>query len=337
MALEHALSLSGKYRQRKIIGVHGAGGTGKTELVLKFLHDHEEDFTSILWVSTANQKAAEAGYIDAMRQLVSIEVKNAPNNRPDFAKIARDLDIIGLVDQHGLVELPDDDVEAINRVVEAVGKWLSRPLNRNWLLIFDNYDAMDFDLQKIYFPKCSWGSILITSRRPEIKSFATIPLVFPDALDGLDEDSAIALLLSISGRDGSDIEGYKSSIRYWFWLTFFTVWTQAQAIVKTLYCLPLAIDQAAAYISLRPQMKMETYLVRYNSTAKELLGNNEHQYPTYEFTCMTTWELSHDAIRGKSREAATLLQVCSFFNNDDIWGGFLRRSFYVEGQLQSGQ
>src|SRR5258706_526241 len=91
------------------------------------------------------------------------------------------------------------------------------------------------------------------------------------------------------------------------------VWTQAQAIVKTLYCLPLAIDQAAAYISLRPQMLLQTYLVRYETMAKDLLGNNEHKYPSYELTCMTTWEISRVAIREKSRAAAGLLQVCAFF------------------------
>jgi hypothetical protein len=106
--------------------------------------------------------------------------------------------------------------------------------------------------------------------------------------------------------------------------------------VETLHCLPLAIDQAAAFISLRPQMTFDAYLSRYERKAKELLGKNEHPWPDYTHTCMTTWEISREAVRETSRPAALLLQVCSFFNNDDIWGEFLRRSMYFEGKSLSG-
>jgi hypothetical protein len=110
----------------------------------------------------------------------------------------------------------------------------------------------------------------------------------------------------------------------------------AEGIVRLLHCLPLAIDQAAAYIALRPQISLESYISKYEAMAKELLGNNEHKFPTYQLTCMTTWEISFNAIRNTSRPAALLLQACSYLDNDDIWGGFLRRSFYIESELQSG-
>ena len=83
-------------------------------------------------------------------------------------------------------------------------------------------------------------------------------------------------------------------------------------------------------------MTFDTYLERYDTKAKELLSLNEHPWPDYKKTCMTTWEMSREAIREESRPAAVLLAVCSFFNNDDIWGEYLRRSMYFEGKLLSG-
>ena len=114
------------------------------------------------------------------------------------------------------------------------------------------------------------------------------------------------------------------------------VHSEAQSVVNKLLCLPLAIDQAAAFISHRPQMPLKSYLARYEKKAKELLGVNEHPWPDYELTCMTTWEISRSAIHKESRPAADLLQVCAFFNNDDIWGELLRRSFCFEEKLLSG-
>ena len=110
----------------------------------------------------------------------------------------------------------------------------------------------------------------------------------------------------------------------------------ARRVVEKLHYFPLAIDQAAAYISLRPQMTFDTYLERYETKAKELLSKNEHPWPDYTKTCMTTWEISREAIREESRPAAVLLAVCSFFNNNDIWGEYLRRAMYFEGKLLPG-
>ena len=83
-------------------------------------------------------------------------------------------------------------------------------------------------------------------------------------------------------------------------------------------------------------MTFDTYLERYDTKAKELLSKNEHPWPDYTETCMTTWEISREAIREESRPAAVLLAVCSFFNNNDIWGEYLRRSMYFEGKLLPG-
>lgn len=111
----------------------------------------------------------------------------------------------------------------------------------------------------------------------------------------------------------------------------------ARRVAEKLQYFPLAIDQAAALLSLYAHMSFNDYITRYDQQAKVLLSTNEHPWPDYSETCMTTWEISRSFVRKKSRPAAILLQVCSFLDNDDIWGDLLRRSFYFEGELVKGK
>ena len=65
----------------------------------------------------------------------------------------------------------DSDLKNI-ALVKGVGEsasdaieWLARQ-HEEWLLLFDNADDITLNLQK-YFPSCSHGNILITSRNQE--------------------------------------------------------------------------------------------------------------------------------------------------------------------------
>ena len=43
-----------------------------------------------------------------------------------------------------------------------------------------------------------------------------------------------------------------------------------------------------------------------------------------------TWEISFNAIRNKSPQAAKLLLICGFLNNEDIWEKLLKRGMKLE-------
>ena len=189
---------------QNVVAIYGAGGIGKTELVLQYTYSHQKDYMSVVWINAASRSTAETGFIQAMQDLVIVEAKSAAGGQPNFAKIASDLGIIGLVDDKGILALPEEDEAAVRRVVEGLKAWLAQYVNAPWLLVFDNHDDMSFALRD-FFPTCSWGSIIITSRRPAIKSYATMHHYHE--LEGLDEASAGKLLLSISGRDYRDDQG----------------------------------------------------------------------------------------------------------------------------------
>ena len=54
--------------------------------------------------------------------------------------------------------------------VDASLRWLASQTDQNWLLIFDNADNVDLKLKK-YFPSCSSGNILITTRNRELRHY----------------------------------------------------------------------------------------------------------------------------------------------------------------------
>jgi len=67
------------------------------------------------------------------------------------------------------------DLESIvpgkaKKTVDASLRWLASQNDRNWLLLFDNADNVDLKLQK-YFPSCSSGNILITTRNRELRLY----------------------------------------------------------------------------------------------------------------------------------------------------------------------
>ena len=66
------------------------------------------------------------------------------------------------------------------QVLADVLKWLSRPDNRRWLLVFDNYDEPDLFAINDFCPGVGHGSIIITTRLPDLVMGTTVrvqPLV----------------------------------------------------------------------------------------------------------------------------------------------------------------
>ena len=88
--------------------------------------------------------------------------------------------------------------------------------------------------------------------------------------------------------------------------------------MQKLGCLPLALDQAGAYIYMQ-QYSFSRYLGEYKESGKwKLLGKQEE----YVFP---TLELSFNAIQKQDPKAAELLLLCGFMDNEDIPEKLLRR------------
>ncbi|KAJ7765954.1 hypothetical protein DFH07DRAFT_938853 [Mycena maculata] len=170
-------------------------------------------------------------------------------------------------------------------------KWLASK-HHDWLLFFDNADDPKINLNS-YFPQCSHGNIVITSRNPGLCVHAGLHSLVSD----MEEVDAVELLLKSAAQE-----------------TTLANKEIAFEIVKALWYLPLAIIQAGAFIA--KLGALNSYLALYSHNRARLLSEKPAQsHDDYAWTVYTTWEISFKQL---SRPAATLLQLCSFLHHEGI-------------------
>ncbi len=174
-----------------------------------------------------------------------------------------------------------------NITISAVLNWLRT--HDKWLLIFDNVEKPD--QVKPYLPSGNAGHVLITSRYSAWGGVAqSVDVeVWP-------EPQAVKFLLQRTKEQDE---------------------ASALALAKELGCLPLALEQAAAYIE-RDQITLSKYLQRYHDKQTQLFGRKRAKPEGYEGTVLTTWQVSLDKVRELCPESIDLMNLCAFFAPDDI-------------------
>lgn len=168
----------------------------------------------------------------------------------------------------------------------------------NWLLVFDNLD--DFELLDNCLPDVGTNKhTLITTRNPNCHQIPAEGL----EVGVLDIDDATEFLLTRSNITPAP-----------------PAKTEASNIVKELGCLPLAVEQAAAYIreTLKDIFKYLSSYRRSQRSHHERLSKANRTY--YEKSIATTWSMSFLRL---SADASALLRVLSFLNPDGILTDFL--------------
>lgn len=183
--------------------------------------------------------------------------------------------------------------------------WLAH-LPRFWLLVVDNMDDPDMvaTLEKI-LSRFHRGFVIVTTRNR-----GAAKLGDQIEVSGMSrQDSAELLLRSIN----------QGAIR-----TATNV-SLANTLVEKLGDLPLAIDQAAAYINFC-ELSIDEYLSLFESEASYLLGkasenryhNTKSEYDDRYDTVLKTWEISFRHVKRSHTGASTLLQLFAFMNHENI-------------------
>ena len=224
------------------------------------------------------------------------------------------------------------DIEAkalgIESSASSVLRWLSRE-ERDWLLIYDNADGRPEDIEA-YMPPGSRGNILLTSRNPNMRQFVSQQGAIVQVVD-MAENDATSLLLNWVTTESltADVESL------------------ARSIVRTLYCLPLAVDQAGAAIH-SGLCTIDEYSSLYLSRRKDLMshpsfkGASNHGRVAY-----TTWDLSYNTIHAAALEkghssnmssdaaesAMLIIDTFAFFHNDQISEEIIKRAAESPKQL----
>lgn len=193
----------------------------------------------------------------------------------------------------------------VSNKASAFKAWLSRADNTDWLLIFDNADDLESIRIAQYFPDTSWGHVVVTSRDQGV-----IGNVTKDGavLDRLELEEAIAVLLQKAGYLSPSAEDYE----------------EAKMIVELLGCLPLAVDQAGAYIRSR-RKTLTSYLRLYKDRQNDVL-QFKPRLGEYDNTVFTTWEINFEQVERDSKEASMLLFLFCFLDASNISETMLDRA-----------
>ncbi|KAF2022747.1 putative kinesin [Setomelanomma holmii] len=279
------------------VALVGLGGVGKSQLAIEHAHrTHKQSpETWVFWVHASNAARFEQSY----------------------RNIANRVKIAGRQDP-------------LANIFELVHDWLCESRQR-WLLVLDNVDDARFLLSsqtdshdqgqttnaqvirkplREYLPHCKRGSILVTARNDEaaLKLVERRDIV---TVGPMDQPGAVTLFEKKLGTldDSSKVAELAAVLEY----------------------MPLAIVQAAAYISQRAsRYSVAKYLDEYRRSKRKqtsLLNYDEGQLRRdweAKNSIIVTWQISFEHIQQTRPSAAGLLSLMSFFDRQGIPESLLR-------------
>jgi len=184
------------------------------------------------------------------------------------------------------LDLPEKEATDQELIIKAVKQWLEQ--NPKWLLVFDNVkDPADV---RNYIPQGKTGHVIITSRNTNWRGSAT-----PLDVHVLKRSESVDFLLKRTG---------------------YTDRESADAMAKALGDLPLALEQAGAYMEAKGR-SLPDYLKMFTDRKNEL-WDRAGPPPDYPDTVATTWNIAFNEVKQLSSAGADLLNLCAFLAPDDI-------------------
>ena len=184
-----------------------------------------------------------------------------------------------------------------------------------WCLVVDNLDELEMstEMRKLltgHWKYAARGHIIVTTRRElvELEEEMGIEESYCIELKCLTEDEGVHFLRMRTGKDWKDDE--------------------TRELVKELGGLPLALDQAGAYIRCLNQT-IQQYVNKYREQKLRLLAKKKARQfvedtPPERLAVNTTWKINFDHISHISKEMGLgevptlFMQVCAFLGPDDI-------------------
>ena len=214
----------------------------------------------------------------------------------------------------GLLNLPGEREQDQKYAVDAVKRWLE--VHTNWLLILDNVE--DLDMINDYLPPAPQGHILLTSYRQVAGGMA-----FRLEIDKMTPEEGILFLLNRTGFlvPGASIDKASETDRQ-----------IASIIVDEMDGLPLAIDQAGAYIE-KTACGLSGFLELYKERRGELLRRRGGIASGHPEPVTTTLALSFAKIEQANPAATELLRFFAFLHPDAIFDELIHKGASQLGPL----
>src|SRR6266567_2328579 len=272
--------------------------TGREE-ALRALHER----FSTTKTSVLSQSQAMSGLGGVGKTQIAVEY--AYRHREEYRCVlwvnaaTRDTIIASFLEVATLLALPQQQEANQNKVIAAVTHWFRE--HDRWLLIFDNAD--DLTLADEFLPPSDTGFLLLTTRHQA-------PATLADSLDieTMHQDEGALLVLrraKLLARDAPLAQARPEDR------------AQAARIVEVMDGLPLALDQAGAYIE-ETRCTLPAFLETYQRQSAEILRRRGRSGKEHPLPVATTWSLSFVQVQQLNPAAADLLRVCSFLAHDAI-------------------
>src|SRR6266571_2645464 len=234
-----------------------------------------------------------------------IAVEYAYRHHQDYQAVlwaraeSREMLTSSLVEMATLLDLPQKDAQDQSLTIQAVKNWLQT--HGGWLLILDNADEPALLGQ--FLPWAPAGHILLTTRAQALGELARrieVGTFTPEqgTLFLLRRASLLAADASLEQAVPKDCE-------------------EAMQISQQLGGLPLALDQAGAYVE-ETGCRLQDYQRIYRQRRRELLKQRGGLVRSHPEPVATTWSLSFRRVQEKQPAAAELLRLCAFLAPEDI-------------------
>ena len=263
----------------------GLGGCGKTSLAVEFSWSHKNRFPGgVFWINGESDE----------------------NINKSIAEIL------------SLSNIPTSTNDSIDDTLNKFLTWLSKK-DLPWFLVMDNVDELHdamcpASVKKIC--KGPWqrtvkslknGHILLTTRQNAKDAKAFLRYSTDDFLElscFSVEDGAL-FLMKRTGLQGESLD------------------TDAIWLTKELGALPLALEQAAAYITTSPMpLTFTEYLEKYQAVKMRLLKQQPVTALSIEaqhrLSVHTTWELNFEFVKEQSPAAASMMQISAFLDSENV-------------------
>ncbi len=204
-------------------------------------------------------------------------------------------DFVSIAD---LLNLPEKNEQDQNKAVNAVKRWLQNHLD--WLLILDNVE--DLEMVEEFIPTTTGGHILLTTRTQATGTANNVDVHKMEAEEGalflIRRAKVITLDAPLDSAKPADCD-------------------KAREVSQVLDGLPLALDQAGAYIE-ETACTLSEYLDLYQAQYAELLKDRGQLTFGHPESVVTTFSLAFEKVEQNNPAAAELLQLCAFLHPDDI-------------------
>ena len=263
----------------------GLGGCGKTSLAVEFAWSHKNCFPGgLFWINGESDENINK----SVAEILSLSNISTSTN------------------------------DSIDDTLNKFLTWLSKK-DLPWLLVMDNVDELQepmcpASVKKIC--KGPWqrtvkslknGHILLTTRQNAKDAKAFLGYSTDDFLElscFSVEDGALFLMK----RTGLQAESLDPDAIF---------------LTKELGALPLALEQAAAYITTSPiPLSFTEYLEKYQAVKMRLLKQQPATALSIEaqhrLSVHTTWELNFEFVKEQSPAAAMLMRISAFLDSDNV-------------------